>query len=572
MAFILRWLFATVVVLSMGNSAAAPDPEEGNPSLSQGWSDDLRDAFYFTPQGSHLVPYDWAVALEVADGEQRFFAPENIRKFGYLEAPGAASGRNPDGLPIGFVREPAPGSAVGDWLGMNCAACHTGEIVYGDARIRVDGAPTLADFQAFMKGLEAAFDALLSDPAKFARFAAQVDDTAVERPLPLRDQVEGYAVMLRQLVASGWTAEPYGFGRLDAFGHILNAVAAQALAEPQNYRIPDAPVSYPFLWTTPQQRYVQWNGVAGNPIGRNTGEVLGVFGQMNLRGLGEDQFRTTARAERLLEMEHWVAALEAPTWNEALLGALDQDKVARGSELYAAHCQGCHRDQEYAYADPEHPAGQRTLQVTMIEGAKVGTDRTMLDNFSQRRVLPGPFAALLGAGDGQSTLAPVGAGTFLQAIVGSVIRQDFIDRQIKPEDQFVYFGGRLDAIGKPLAGWTGNPSYKAGPLAGIWATAPFLHNGSVPTLYDLLSPEAERPERFWVGSTTFDPVKVGFLSGADDLTEAERARLFLFDTSRPGNANSGHTYPTRVQLGHDDKLALIEYLKTLKGPAIAPYE
>ena len=173
MTLILQLLCTTVLVLSMGSLAAAPDPKQGDVAHPQGWSDDLRDAFYFTPQGSHLVPYDWAVALEVADGERLFFAPENIRKFGYLQAPSPESSRNPDGLPIGFVREPAPGSAVGDWLGMNCAACHTGEIVYGDARIRVDGAPTLADFQAFIQGLEAAFDALLSDPAKFERFAAQ---------------------------------------------------------------------------------------------------------------------------------------------------------------------------------------------------------------------------------------------------------------------------------------------------------------------------------------------------------------------------------------------------------------
>ena len=73
-----------------------------------------------------------------------------------------------------------------------------------------------------------------------------------------------------------------------------------------------------------------------------------------------------------------------------------------------------------------------------------------------------------------------------------------------------------------------------------------------------------------MGSTSFDPVKVGFLSGADDFTEAERARLFLFDTSRPGNANIGHRLPAGG-LGHEDKLALIEYLKTLAGPPTAPY-
>jgi hypothetical protein len=273
------------------------------------------------------------------------------------------------------------------------------------------------------------------------------------------------------------------------------------------------------------------------------------------------------QAESLLEMEEWVASLESPQWDEDLLGDLDRDKVARGGDLYAAHCQGCHRDQAYEYADPEHPAGQRTLQVQMIEGTKVGTDPTMLDNFFGRKVVPGPLAELFGE-------APdlVRAGPFLGRIVEKVVTQDFIDRRIKPEEQIIYFGGRLDATGKPLPGWTGKPSYKAGPLAGIWATAPFLHNGSVPTLYDLLSPEADRPETFWVGSTTFDPVKVGFLSTAEDLTQEERARLFHFDTSRPGNANTGHAYPSGVELDHEDRLALIEYLKTLAGPATAPYQ
>ena len=555
MTLILQLLCSVALALSIESAAA----EEN--AARQGWSDDLRDAFYFTPQGSHLVPYAWAVALEVADGEQLFFAPASIEKFGYLAAPGPASARNPDGLPIGFVREPAPGSAVGDWLGMNCAACHTGELVYKEARIRVDGAPTLADFQGFLKGLASAFDALLSEPAKFERFAARVGGADTERPVPLHDQVEGYAVGLRQLVASGWTAEPSGFGRLDAFGHILIAVAGRALLEPQNYRAPDAPVSYPFLWTTAQQRYVQWNGVAGNPLDRNVGQVLGVFGQMNLRAEGENRFRTTVLADRLLEMEEWVAALEAPKWSETLPEPV-QDKVERGMDLYAENCQGCHRDQRYEYAPPEHAAGQRTLQVTMIEGATVGTDITMLANFYRRKALPGPFAE-------SGPAKPISAGALLATIIKGVVQQDFADRDVKEEQQIIYYGGRLDEHKEPLRGWPGKPSYKAGPLAGIWATGPFLHNGSVPTLYDLLSPEAERPKQFWVGSTRFDPVKVGFLSAASDLTEAERARLFLFDTSRRGNANTGHAYG--AGLSHEQKLELIEYLKTLTGPPPVPY-
>ena len=67
----------------------------------------------------------------------------------------------------------------------------------------------------------------------------------------------------------------------------------------------------------------------------------------------------------------------------------------------------------------------------------------------------------------------------------------------------------------------------------VWATAPFLHNGSVPTLYDLLSPVAERPKKFWLGSLDFDPAKLGYASH-------RQTGLFALDTSLKGNSNAGH--------------------------------
>jgi hypothetical protein len=116
-------------------------------------------------------------------------------------------------------------------------------------------------------------------------------------------------------------------------------------------------------------------------------------------------------------------------------------------------------------------------------------------------------------------------------------------------------------------------AYKARPLNGIWATAPYLHNGSVPTLYDLLLPvevavasangtEATaqaRPRKFGVGGREFDPKKVGYA--------AEQPHPFTFQThdaagkSIPGNDNAGHLYGT--DLTDDERWDLIEYLKTL---------
>ena len=94
------------------------------------------------------------------------------------------------------------------------------------------------------------------------------------------------------------------------------------------------------------------------------------------------------------------------------------------------------------------------------------------------------------------------------------------------------------------------------PLDGIWLRAPYLHNGSVPTLRALLWPE-ERPAVFYRGYDVYDWQKVGFVS---EGPEAEKNGV-RFDTSLRGNANTGHTYGR--ELSPADREALIEYLKTL---------
>ncbi|HSK40155.1 MAG TPA: di-heme-cytochrome C peroxidase, partial [Arenibaculum sp.] len=427
-------------------------------------------------------------------------------------------------------------------------------------RLGIDGAPSRADFQLFMARLGAALDATLAQPEKFTRFAERV---GAADPVALRWRIEARAAHLRRLAAGNWTPEPYGHGRLDAFGHILNAVAGDALNDTGNYRAPDAPVSYPFLWTAPHQRYAQWNGIAGNPIGRNLGEVLGVFGEVSLAGPEAERFRSSALAENLLRLETWVEELKAPPWPAWSVGQPDAVRVERGRTLYREHCQACHGGVPYRYTPAdENLFGKRFIDVAMIPRHVVGTDSRMLDNFTRRRVETSLFAE---AGQPAPEIA---AGEFLTKVVGKTVERDFAAREVKEEERAAYFGHRLGRDGTPQPGWMGPPAYKAGPLAGIWATGPFLHNGSVPTLYDLLGPEDERPAVFWTGSTRFDPVKVGFVSEEAGLSAQERARLFRFDTSRPGNSNRGHAYPRGQPLDHEERLDLIAFLKTLEDPDV----
>ena len=98
------------------------------------------------------------------------------------------------------------------------------------------------------------------------------------------------------------------------------------------------------------------------------------------------------------------------------------------------------------------------------------------------------------------------------------------------------------------------------PLDGLWLRAPYLHNGSVPTLRDLLEPAAKRPVEFYRGNDVYDPQRMGFVSSA--ASEAGRS-YFRYDTRLPGNSNAGHegrAYGT--ELPDDEKAALVEFLKT----------
>ncbi|MEA5623102.1 c-type cytochrome [Nostoc sp. UHCC 0251] len=99
--------------------------------------------------------------------------------------------------------------------------------------------------------------------------------------------------------------------------------------------------------------------------------------------------------------------------------------------------------------------------------------------------------------------------------------------------------------------------YVSVSLDGLWLRAPYLHNGSVPSLQDLLEKPEDRPQSFYRGFDVYDQNKVGFISEGE---EAQRVG-FKYDISVPGNSNQGHIYGTDLPV--KDKQALVEYLKTL---------
>ena len=241
-------------------------------------------------------------------------------------------------------------------------------------------------------------------------------------------------------------------------------------------------------------------------------------------------------------IEDWLLQLKPPSFEEAFPGHIDKSLLSRGQALYKEHCAECHG------RDGRDFTGRYVGQVTRI-GA-IGTDRYRFDNYTQDLALN---------------------QNVLYAEYGNERFQNF---------------RKTDG-------------YANMPLDGVWLRAPYLHNGSVPTLRDLLKPPSERPTIFYRGYDLYDPVDVGFESRWEKIPDDERRHVFCFQTRAdavcdvvrqpqeevqpldkprsydttpahnkdtctagicPGNGNGGHDYGTT--LAEPDKHALIEYLKT----------
>src|ERR1043166_701121 len=191
---------------------------------AQNWSAADRETFYTTGQGSHMIPFVWFKALRQAGNDQPFMA-DQLARYGYLRNP-----KSLDDLPVGFVVAAKTGQ-----LGMTCAACHTNQLEYQKDGVthalRLDGAPTLADFQQFLLDFTAAARATLDDPGRFDRFAKAVRGagyTAAQAG-DLKEKFGDWVRQFGDFMDASLPASPWGPGRLDAFGMIFNRVAARDL-------------------------------------------------------------------------------------------------------------------------------------------------------------------------------------------------------------------------------------------------------------------------------------------------------------------------------------------------------
>ncbi|MEP7355552.1 MAG: di-heme-cytochrome C peroxidase [Acidobacteriota bacterium] len=545
--------------------------------LPQGWTDSQRLEFHHTSQGTRLVPYEWFKALEqpcisLLECEP-FSKPEYLSRFGFI-ASKADPKWNPDGFPLGFAVQSdffdPISKKVTPVLGLTCAACHTGELRYDKYSVLIEGAPATIEVTQFQKALGLAMGFTQKFPFRYGRFEKKIlgSDASAEKRNDLKQSFDAFmanaTTEIDETTNRGIYKNEAGFTRTDALTRIGNQVFAVDMKTFDNLAVSKAPVRFPQIWDASWFDWVQYNSSISDPLVRNIGEALGVRAVAKLYDSDAAQYTNSVNVEGLHKIEAILAGpapyqgLQSPKW-PAVFPALDTAKVARGEALYMQHCSGCHLPPikdlvtDLASSAPKfwwkNGQGKLFMNMANIPLDQIGTDRHEAEDFKNRK------ADATNLGLGQITAAEG------LRLVTTKIRDNYYAKVGFPIEKQIEWNGFRDpadeTVQDPLV-------YKARPLNGIWAVGPYLHNGSVPNLYVLLSPKSERPVEFWTGSKQFDPVKVGRDTG-------ELADGYLFKTSQDGNANSGHEFNDGPKgngiigpkLSEADRWALVEYLKSI---------
>ena len=518
--------------------------------LDQGWGYDTAEWWYHISQGTIFMPYQWFISLEQAAGDELFASSDHLERLGFIaDLPSTA---NPRGLPVGFaIRQldwPTKQYWKGDWVGFACAACHTGEVRYHGQQIRIEGGPSHIDIETFQDELGKALVAIAAGGPKSERFVKRVLATGVATTPAdlqksflafLQEQQERNSLFEGAQDKAPEVPTVSGLGRLDAVHRGGNLLLSAPLKEPANYVPTTAPVSYPALWDTPYMDWVLYNASIREPLARNIIEALGVQAPIDPQTMLSDKIVHGVLMDNAVAIHRSLTKLESPRWPEDLLGRIDLDKARQGEAIYRQNCAGCHTLIDRATHTPISGSGGTAgaaITVATVPLDQVKTDPRQATTFATRTVT---------LDHGATRILYLDAA---KKVAGGVVEQWKNQSPANAQTENEVDKGRPNEFRGILA-------YRARPLNGTWATAPYLHNGSVPSLYDLLLPPAQRPKIFFVGSWEFDPVHVGVETGSPF------AGAFSFDTRLPGNANGGHEYG--ATLSEPDRMALIEFLKTL---------
>ena len=554
------------------------------------WTATTQEKFYTQDQGSRIMPLKWISVLKQANGLP--FLADSLGRYGYLPNP-----KNTEtNLPVGFTVAEENGEKI---IGMNCSACHSRQIEVSGVSYRIDGGPAITDMQSFLSDLHKAVNTILNNTAAFTEFSHTVLGTTTSKQdeeklhTAVATWFEPYNAIIQGSLP---TESPWGPSRLDAVSMIFNRVTGLDIGTAPNHIIlenikrADVPARYPFIWNAPIQDTTQWPGFAPNGnrlfgLSRNLGEVFGVFADFHPKKDASRLLKVnyvdhnSANFHGLNKLESLIKKIGPPKWPWKLDAAL----VAAGEKVFNKKdpaeenesCADCHDIKEGKTRSLTH----KTWATPLID---VGTDSrevNLLGSQIKTGVLEGavifPTKPPLKAVDSAfSVLGTVVTGSIFQHYLPVELdakQQKELNKldQLKAKfatevEKFEDLGdlGSLDdlketfEIKKPTA--TPSFPYESRVLQGIWATAPYLHNGSVSSLTELLTPSAKRASAFKVGPA-YDIETVG-------LATEQTKFNFTLKTTDCSDRNSGNSH-----CGHDsgtsftpqEKKALLEYLKQL---------
>jgi hypothetical protein len=441
--------------------------------------------------------------------------------FGFLYEEGA-------NLPPELKRRRPVGTSLRNHMGidrifLNCAGCHAGQIrTEADAKpVIIAGMPSntvdLAAFQSFLAR------AVVDERFTAERFLAQIDNMGLEIDLVNRAALKlvGVAIVRERLLTivdrfdDFVVLEPsFGPGRFDTFN------PAKALLNWNFAGLPEREwigvVDFPSIFMQGPKSGMQlhWDGNNSKVSERNRSAAFGT-----------GALPPILDREALAVVEDWLESATPPDFREMFPDNFNPALAERGKAVYAKACAECHG------ASGRDFTGEYVGKVTPIE--RIRTDPARLDNYTR-------------------------------------------DLAVNQNMLYAEFGDERFQTFRKTDG------YANAPLDGLWLRAPYLHNGSVPTLDALLLHPALRPVAFLRGYDVYDPVAMGFVSEPDRIDPSLHDRLFCYVTHErgladcpagapqmngvcdggtcKGNGNQGHLYG--VYLPDEDKLALIEYLKT----------
>ena len=482
-------------------------------------------SFLYSTTGTEIMPLPVFKVLPTLFPDQ--FQPGGPGAGDWIEQYGFIRGKEGvnEGLPQGFFisnHRPKSGSpSPVQFVGVNCSLCHTSVVKRSDADpgFVVHGmGSTSLDFIAWVDGFKTA---MLDEKRMNPKTIFDTYERQFGRKLSLSEQlmIRLWLSQSRKLVQQNEAKidEPFGGADLRNAEDMPNGPSRTQPFRNLVRNVMDRPAmldrgycKLPTLYQQKDRTWGQFDGSVHDKLTRSVLAAMAIGATMQNLSMPEISNNVEQSIQYTLD-------LKAPAFRSAFPDQkLDQAKAARGAQVYAAHCDSCHG----------HPASDGTnwvrgsQQDTVLPYQQIGTDK--------ERVTFRYY----------DTLADVLVNSFPAK------------QPLRPKREDL----RPGPMGRTLG-------YIDTPIPSMYARAPFLHNGSVPTLAALINLKP-RPDVYYRGANLYDPVDAGLIVPS----QPDAKRYFRFDTSQPGNSNKGHDYPWAYHGAGWNQAQLedlLEYLKTV---------